>query len=96
MRAAAAVHDDHAAAFEDFRARCQGWLETVEEDIVGCQGPVAAPVAAALAAFGERLGQQVVTASAQHGAMGQKLVAAAAGSEAADTHGAAGITAVVV
>ena len=52
MRAAAAVHDDHAAAFEDFRARCQGWLETVEEDIVGCQGPVAAPVAAALAAFG--------------------------------------------
>lgn len=96
MRATAAVHDAAAADFESYRASCQDWIAGVEADIVHCQGAVAAPVGEALAEFATTVSGHVMTASAHHDAMHEKLMAAAAGYERTDEAGAAGITGVGV
>jgi len=96
MRATAEVHDAAAADFEAYRSACQEWIAGVEADILHCQGAVAAPVGEVLAGFATAVSGQVRTASAHHGAMHEKLVAAAAGYERTDEAGAAGITAVGV
>ena len=96
LRAVGAVHDAYAADFETYRAACQDWIGGVGADILQCQGAVAAPVGEALADFATTIGGHVSTATAHHGAMHEKLVAAAAGYERIDDAGAAGINSVGV
>jgi len=89
LRSAAAVHDGYAADLAAYRADCQNWIAGIRADILRCHGTVADPVGAALAEFAATIGGHSHVASAHHGAMGAKLVAAAAGYEATDEAGAA-------
>lgn len=96
MRDAAEVHHGYTADFEAYRSSCQDWIAGVQADILRCQGAVAAPVGEALAGFAASIGGRAGTATAHHGAMHEKLVAAAAGYEHTDQAGAAGINSVGV
>jgi hypothetical protein len=96
IRSGADFHDGAAADYQAYRARFAQWAEDVEAEIMRCHGTVAAPVAGALADYAERIGEQVSAVGAQHGMMGEKLVAAASGYERADADGAAVVSAVGV
>lgn len=96
LRSVATAHDGYAADLAAYRADCQDWIAGIRADIVRCQGTVADPVGAALAEFAATIGGHSHVASAHHGAMGAKLVAAAAGYERTDEAGAAIVSGVGV
>jgi len=94
LRSVAAVHDGYAAELAAYRASCQDWIAGIRADIVRCHGTVADPVGAALAEFAATIGGHSHVASAHHGAMNAKLVAAADGYERTDEAGAAAVNGV--
>jgi hypothetical protein len=96
MRAAGVVHEGSAAVYQGYRELWRQWAEEVKTEVIRCHGTVAAPVAEALADHAVVIGEQVLAATAHHGAMGAKLVSAAAGYESVDEAGAASVTAVAV
>lgn len=97
MRSAADSHDATVADLQAYRNDCRRWAGAVGAEILRCHGTVAAPVAEALADHADQiLGGQVSEATARHGVMGQKLVAAAGGYERVDTDGAGAVSAVAV
>jgi len=91
MRSTAGAYESYAADYQLYLARCGDWLGAVEAEVLRCHGAVAAPVGAALSAFAGQISERVGTAREHHGAMSEKLAAAATGYERTDAAGAAGI-----
>lgn len=93
LRAAAAGNRDIASEYDTYRARCHAWLANAEAEILRCNGVVAASVARSLPEFFSRVAEHAAATVDHRTAMGDKLVAAAAGYERKDDDGAAGVMA---
>ena len=93
VRTAADGSAVNAAEWAEYQRACGQWMEEAEEEILRCQGPVAAPVGAALRNHFDGLNDRAGSASDHHGAFGTKLLAAAKRHDDADSSGAESVRA---